>query len=122
MSLVNHGACPFDRTDPPSALVVGLSPNQDEMSGQTKIGFMQLQLEGSLYKTLILKFYGNAQGGRPRPAGLSQFPQPLKVGWWSKLAEKAKSTVVPFGGVVAMPVVFPSDIYVITGRTKLTQE
>ena len=67
MSLVNHGACPFDRTDPPSALVVGLSPNQDEMSGQTKIGFMQLQLEGSLYKTLILKFYGNAQGGRPRP-------------------------------------------------------
>ena len=47
--------------NPPSALVVGHQTScHGMMSGQTKIGFMQLQLEGSLWKTLILIFYGNA--------------------------------------------------------------
>ena len=81
MSLVNHDACPFDRTDPPSALVVG--GHQTRMAWwvvKRKLGSCNCNFGvWSLWKTLILMFYGNAflvafppaflnaQFGRPCP-------------------------------------------------------
>ena len=77
MSLVNHCACPFDWTLPVHLLVTKPAWH-DEWSNENWV-HMQLQLEGSLWKTLILMFYGtaflvafppaflNAQFGRPCP-------------------------------------------------------
>ena len=78
MSLVNHGACPFDLTLPVHLWLVTKPRWHDEWSNEKWV-HMQLQLEGSLWKTLILMFYGtaflvafppaflNAQFGRPCP-------------------------------------------------------
>ena len=59
MSLVNHGACPFDQTLPLHLWLVTKPGWHDEWSNENWV-HMQLQLEGSLWKTLILMFYGNA--------------------------------------------------------------